>query len=289
MHVNGVNKNGRLFFDRQNGISRVARQQTPPEVPSRSSSYAGRLETELEAAKETKDLYSNLTSPSGTLSRKTTSKVRGLSGEDTSLLVGDPSAMYSVQTIGHRKSEALEVVAKSAKIEEALKLISSSSKAPPVAFGHSRVDNSAANPLETDVKSDPSPWDEIVETWIKENEEQSNVSSSDIEAYRRSHKNPFLADLNADGSESSVTYKPSFTNSFSFCVESPSTSASNGSTTDSGTSTGTVVESERRAKISIVEKSTADASSLDAGLGNGFHIDANVFKSSVQESNNDKS
>lgn len=315
MHPNGINKNDRLFFDRQNGISRVARQVMPPQIPSRSSSYVGRPEKELEGAKvESKyvddrcaqqDVYSNvssnLSSPcssgSGTLSRssKPASKgVRRLSGEDapTSHLVGEPSAMYSFQAIGQRKSDASEAAATSTKIEEALKQISSSSKAAPMAFGHSRVDSSAANSLETVLKLDPSPWDEIVETWIKENEDQSNVSSSDIEAYRRSHKNPFLADLNPDGSESSVTYKPSFTNSFSFCVDSPSTSVSNGSTTDSTTSTGTVVEGEKRAKISIVEKSGADASSSSAdevGVGNGFHIDANVFKRSVHDTSNDKS
>lgn len=318
MHVNGINKNGRLFFDRQNSIGRTARQETPPEVPSRSSSYASRAEKELEGAKvEAKyvedrrtqqDLYSNvssdLSSPcssgSGTLSRlsKVASKaafkgVRRLSSEDS--LVGEPSAMYSFQAISHRPSDATssaEAAARSTKIEEALKQISESSKAAPTAFGHSRVDNSAGNSVEKVVKLDPSPWDEIVETWIKENEDQSNVSSTDIEAYRRSHKNPFLADLNPDGGETSdVSYKPSFSSSFSFCVDSPSTSVSNGSTTDSATSTGTVVEGEKRAKISVVEKpATIDASSSSAdaaGVGNGFHIDANVFKNSVHETNND--
>jgi len=191
--------------------------------------------------------------------------------------------MYSLQAIRKDGVEA----AKSTKIEEALKQISSSAKAP-TAFGHSRVDSNAAE-VEKVARMDPSPWDDIVESWIKENEE-SNVSSMEIESYRRSHKNPFLADLNPDGE--SAAYKRS-SNSFSFCVDSPSTSVSNGSNTDSTTdSTVTVLDGEKRAKIlgvSLVADSSMDGSSADAAsMGNGFHIDANVFKSSV-EANQDKS
>lgn len=170
-----------------------------------------------------------------------------------------PGTGYSLQPISHNNnysgsppvlslsSKSLPYKTNSVKIEEALKQISNNSKPMPSAFGHSRVEKSSNSIGESITKLDTGPWDSIVDSWIKENECPSSDTffSSVHESFARSHKNPFLADLNLNTENTTVETnsfcKTSFTNSFSFCVDSPpSTSVSNGSATGSTNSDSTV-------------------------------------------------
>ncbi|XP_065214984.1 rho GTPase-activating protein 100F isoform X2 [Planococcus citri] len=254
-------------------------EDKPPQVPLRSSSYQTRSSIDdfvstpddmdefngdkTESA--TNALPSNRTnssssSGSGKISKylKNGHSQKPKTSSNTSLdsLHSDPSGSYSIQSITTSQFKTSSDTGTSnakpdtARIEEALKQINTTK---PVAanFGHSRVDstNSVAEKVS---KPDTSPWDSIVESWIKETEDSSEIMTSAIsESFKRSHKNPFLADLNSEhsGSTDSTRYK-TFSNSFSFCVDSPSTSVSNGSTTDSTTdSASTVVENETSSKL----------------------------------------
>lgn len=271
-------------------------EDKPPQVPFRSTSYQTKSNDDLNAKSSDEygygkgDTVASNTLPSAKIngcgklakySRNGPNKLKTSSNTSLDNLQSsssDPTGNYSIQSISHSQFKIYDNTANAkpdnAKIEEALKQIN---VAKPVAanFGHSRVDN-ATSTAEKVSKPDTSPWDSIVESWIKETEDSSEIMTSALsESFKRSHKNPFLADLNSDQNEStdSTRYK-TFSSSFSFCVDSPSTSVSNGSTTDSTTdSASTVVENE-------ASKLETDATE------NSFGNTANGFKNNSVDNKN---
>lgn len=271
-------------------LDRSSDEEKPPQVPFRSSSYQRSKDdfstkSSNDEYYDKRDITSSNTLPSRTNSSGKLSKysknghaLKSTTSSNTSLdsFQSDPTGSYSIQSIASsqfKHTESTTTKPDTAKIEEALKQINAV-KPAAANFGHSRVD-SANNATEKVSKPDTSPWDSIVESWIKETEDSSEIMTSAIsESFKRSHKNPFLADLNSDQSAStdSARYK-TFSNSFSFCVDSPSTSISNGSTTDSTTdSASTVVENDATSSRPI-ETDATENSNVDYTNGVNNSVD----------------
>lgn len=294
------------------GTKQLADQEIPPQVPFRSTSYVDRFtaqSTQDERSQSASmDDYSNIIP-----NRSAAAKLNLIGDEDSSqskqatvnmfndfgqnkLETGESAGGYSIQPISQVNESQSSVACKvnSAMIEEALKQISDSSRSTPSSnFGHSRVDStdSTQNANEKCIKPVTSPWDSIVESWIKESDgvsddDANTVASALTESFKRSHKNPFLADLNCNKDSNSNQFSsanstgPRCKNSFSFCVDSLSTSAtSNGSTTDSTTDSAvTIVDGE------AYQKNRNDVNSLVTG---GCHVDTNVFNKAIEEIKNE--
>lgn len=244
-------------------------QQSPPQVPFRSTSYnAGAVEgvsrSKIEIDKNAMNVIGNGYSLDNEISR------RGFTLAENG---GTSGGGYSIQEISHgsdsstssTSSVLLTTRVDSAKVEEALREISGFSKsAPPTNFGHSRIDvtSSTHNSIDRVVK-DTSPWDSIVDSWIKETDngalEDDIVASALTESFKRSHKNPFLADLNCgkDGADLSRSVDlntdefKAMSNSFSFCVDSPAFTTSSGS----GNGNGSTTNSTASSTVTVMEKS----------------------------------
>lgn len=296
------------------GTKQLADQDIPPQVPFRSTSYVDCLTAQSTQDERSRsacmDDYSNIIP-----NRSTATKLNLIDDENSSqskqatvnmfsdfgqnkLETGESTGGYSIQPISQVNESQSSVTCKanSAIIEEALKQISDSSGSTPSSnFGHSRVDSigSTQNANEKCIKPGTSPWDSIVESWIKESDgisddDVNTVASALTESFKRSHKNPFLVDLNCNKDSNSSQFSstdstgPRCKNSFSFCVDSLSTSAtSNGSTTDSTTDSAiTIVHGE------AYLKNRSDANSLVTGE---FHINTNVFNKAIDEMKNEGS
>lgn len=102
------------------------------------------------------------------------------------------------------------------------KSISNSTKVVPEIFN-----GDASNLTKKVAKMNLTRWDDIVESRIKENEDDSSNSSDsvvDSQTFKQSQKNPFLADLNLNGDSETGSKKLKFSNGFSFFVDSSLTS-----------------------------------------------------------------